>query len=150
MPIQFWLSSASGKGRLPEFMVFQPLHRVHWSINNFTGFVPSPPVCRKAVGMENKNIPSALIAASSSDRYGVPQQGRLNYRPKASKIKGGWVASVLNKLQWLQVDIAIISALTGFATQGRSDGDNWMTTCSIAYSHDGSVWVDYEGKKVSR
>jgi len=47
--------------------------------------------------------------------------------------------------QYLQIDLESTKVITMVATQGRQDGENWVTKYALSYSQDGSNWIDYEG-----
>ena len=93
--------------------------------------------------MENGSISDVQISASSkwNDRLGA-ERARLN----GIKIKGklGAWRSGYNRLgQWLQVDLEKYTTVTGLATQGRSDEDQWVTKYRMQYSDDGVSFYFY-------
>ena len=93
--------------------------------------------------MENGSISDVQISASSkwNDRLGA-ERARLN----GIKIKGklGAWRSGYNRLgQWLQVDLEKYTTVTGLATQGRSDEDQWVTKYRMQYSDDGVSFYLY-------
>ena len=99
-----------------------------------------------ALGMENYDIPSSSIQASSQhNEYLKPSYGRLN-----QTIQGGsWTAAVNNENQWLQVDLGNWTRVTGISTQGRSGSSQWVKTYRISYSNNGSIYINYkEGQNV--
>ena len=93
--------------------------------------------------MENGSISDVQISASSkkNNRLGA-ERARLN----GIKIKGklGAWRSGYNRLgQWLQVDLEKYTTVTGLATQGRSDYDQWVTKYRMQYSDDGVSFYFY-------
>jgi lactadherin len=64
------------------------------------------------------------------ERYGrVYQQDRR-----------GWCAKYKSASEWLQVDLGVASKVTGFLTQGRGDGEEWVTSFMVSYSIDAFQW----------
>jgi hypothetical protein len=92
--------------------------------------------------MENRNIANAQITASSFwdpnniNTHG-PQLGRLN--------QGGtcWCARH-NRNQWLQVDLGSQVSVTGVASQGRQNTNQWVKRYWITYSGDKQAWNYYK------
>ena len=94
--------------------------------------------CQRALGMGNNDISDGQIRASSSlNGSFVASRGRLSF--KASGPMGGsWAASAENSQQWLQIDLgANDTKVTGVATQGRQDADQWVTSYKLQYGSDG-------------
>ena len=88
--------------------------------------------------MENGNITDTQITASSewrtTDDYLHAYQGRLHLKT-AGNMKGAWAAGQSNVNQWLQVDLRSYNArVTGVATQGRQDGDQWVTKYKLQFN----------------
>lgn len=94
--------------------------------------------CRSSLGMENGNITDTQITAPSEWRitgdYLHAYQGRLHLKT-AGVMKGAWAAGRLDVNQWLQVDLRSYNArVTGVATQGRQDGNMWVTKYKLQFS----------------
>ena len=103
--------------------------------------------CQDALGMENRNISNGDITASSEliiehRAY----QGRLHFTADKGK-RGAWTARNTNDKQWLQVDLGShFTRITGVATQGRDDRDNWVEKYKLRYSNKTPQFQDYKGK----
>ena len=102
-----------------------------------------------ALGMENGVIPNNQISAPSS--YGSGHEawrGRLNNEPalpyNAMIDMAAWASGIIDKHQYLQVDLGQIRILTRVATQGRPYlVTNWVKRYAILYSNDGTNWEEY-------
>ena len=104
---------------------------------NFLGF-PKPmlPTCAEALGMHSGLIPDSAVAASSSfDVTLAPKLGRLHYMMAGTGTEGVWAAQVSNAYQWLQVDMGNWTRVTGVATQGRQNADQWVASYSLSTSY---------------
>ena len=115
----------------------------HYSCFLSSIFHPTARSCFFPLGMESGHLPDSAISASTS--YGsnyVPQFGRLNKIP-ASRKAGAWCAKSNDGNQWLQISFGRPTTVTRVATQGRYDGDQWVTSYSLSYSVDGAHWVLY-------
>ncbi|KAK3706338.1 hypothetical protein QZH41_006606 [Actinostola sp. cb2023] len=100
------------------------------------------------LGMQSKAIPDARITASSMwDGNHAPAQGRLNYKPPRGKA-GSWSSRHNRVGQWIQVDLNRVTKVTGIATQGRTNANQWVTKYKLQYSSDGKTFNNYEGGKV--
>ena len=94
--------------------------------------------CRSSLGMENGNITDTQITASSewwrTGHYLHAYRGRL-YLKAAGGMKGAWAAGLLDKYQWLQVDLRSYNTrVTGVATQGRQDATQWVKKYKLQFS----------------
>ena len=109
--------------------------------------------CQEAVGMETGALPDWQISASSFfSANHLASQGRLNFVPDGDKA-GGWSAAINDANQWLQVDlVTIFGKLIGVATQGSSDGDQWVAIYSLQYGNDGENFEYYKenGQEVNK
>ena len=78
--------------------------------------------CYQALGMENGAISDQQISASSRLNWNhYPHYGRLNSQRS-------WAAGYNNAYEWIQVDLGNqYTTVTGVATQGRSDYNQWVT-----------------------
>ena len=101
--------------------------------------------CQKALGMENNEISDGQIRASSSwDGNSIASRGRLSIKA-SGRMKGSWTASAKNSHQWLQIDLgANDTKVTGVATQGRQDADQWVTSYKLQYGNDGLYFQYYK------
>ena len=101
--------------------------------------------CKVPLGMENGNIQDDQITASSqwnSATHGTTR-ARLNLLPSSGA--GGWVALQHTVDEWLQVDLrSQYTSVTGLATQGRNDHDQWVTKYYVQYSYDGVKFEYYK------
>ena len=94
------------------------------------------------MGMENGQIRDSQITTSS--RCNTATMGRLNFKAGGGK-KGAWVPnSFIVYNQWLQVDLDRYTVVTGIATQGRNDANQWVTSYMLQYSEDGVTFVYYK------
>ena len=92
--------------------------------------------------MENGQIRDSQITASS--RSNTEAMGRLNFKAGGGK-EGAWVPSSKRAYyQWLQVDLDRYTVVTGIATQGRNDANQWVTSYILQYSEDGVTFVNYK------
>ncbi|KAK3717343.1 hypothetical protein QZH41_011575 [Actinostola sp. cb2023] len=104
----------------------------------------------EALGMQSKAIPDSRITALSMYNHNyAPSQGRLHYKsPKGQGRSGSWSAKTNQAGQWIQVDLGKVTKVSGIATQGRYDADQWVTGYTLQYSIDGKVFMDYKAGKV--
>ncbi|XP_064634109.1 lactadherin-like isoform X3 [Lineus longissimus] len=94
------------------------------------------------LGMINGDIQDWQITASSTypqewDKACHERFARL-YQPN----KYGWCAKYKSSSEWLQIDLGVVSKVTGVMTQGRGDGKEWVTSFMVSFSMDASKW-DY-------
>ncbi|XP_013397759.1 uncharacterized protein LOC106164412 [Lingula anatina] len=88
-----------------------------------------------------------LRASSSWNSNHGPSRSLLNTVRQGGKV-GAWASKVNAVGHWIQVDLGIPSRITGVGTQGRQDYNQWVKTYSVAYSFNGTKWVNYgEGGK---
>ena len=87
--------------------------------------------------MHNSLILDSAVTASSSLNANTfaPGVGRLHYLMAGSGAYGSWAAAVLNPYQWLQADMGNLTRITGVATQGRQDVNEWVKTYSLSTSY---------------
>ena len=79
--------------------------------------------------MENGAIPDAEIRASNELAHLPASDARLNQA-------GSWVSSINDGSQYLDIDVGYeFTIITGIATQGRSDLDQWVTKYKL--------WIKY-------
>ena len=99
--------------------------------------------------MQNNQIPDSAISASTS--YNVnsmgPGNGRLYFQAKSGEY-GAWATSTNDKFQWFAVDFGSYAKVTGLATQGRQDGNWWVESYSLSFSHDDVFFEDYKENNI--
>lgn len=91
--------------------------------------------CQEALGMENGNITNDEISASSvhADNTGA-SRARLNFISSAG-VSGGWVAATNDDNPALNITFSYpYTIVTGIATQGRQDEDQWVKEYRLRYS----------------
>ena len=112
----------------------------------FTSGFPTPelPVCDKILGMQDGSIPSSALRVSSelSSAYG-PTSGRLHGHPSTG-IGGAWMVKTNDNKQWFQVDFGSQIRITGLASQGRQDAQQYVKSYSLQYSNDGFSFQPYQ------
>ena len=103
--------------------------------------------------MENRAIPGGKISASSEwDSKHAAKQARLHF-PGGPGIAGSWSSRQNDANQWLQIDLGIQNPkMTGLATQGRANANQWVTMYKLQYSHDGVNFYYYreQGQSVAK
>ncbi|CAH3172634.1 unnamed protein product [Porites evermanni] len=91
----------------------------------------------RALGMQSGKIKNRAITASSSfNHFHSAWLSRL-HRVKRGRYIGAWASKYRNYNQWLQVDLGYATKITGIATQGRQDANQWVTVYRVYYSTDG-------------
>ena len=94
--------------------------------------------------METRQIKDAQITASSKHNSNhSATQARLNSKAGGGKV-GGWSAGYNDANQWIQVTLGGYTKLTGIATQGRNQVDQWVTNYYLQYSDDGVIFYNYK------
>ncbi len=86
--------------------------------------------------MASGAILDGRIFAYSSENPGQtgPDRGRLNLQQQGSK-SGGWVAGNINGNHWFNVQFRNdYTVITGVATQGRQDEEQWVTKYKLKNS----------------
>nr|XP_058961605.1 lactadherin-like [Pocillopora verrucosa] len=90
--------------------------------------------------MENGNIHNDQLSASSQFFAHGVTRGRLNLLSSP----GAWVCRTVDRYQWLQVDLRSQDiSVTGLATQGRNDWNQWVIQYNVQYSYDGDDFKYY-------
>ena len=101
--------------------------------------------------MQNNQIPDSALSASTS--YNVnsmgPGNGRLYFQAKSGEY-GAWATSTNDKFQWFAVDFGSYAKVTGLATQGRQDGNWWVESYSLSFSHDDVFFEDYKENNMKK
>lgn len=83
--------------------------------------------------MEDGRIADPQISASSETTANhAAKYGRLHSQASA----GAWSSGAPNTNQWLQVDLAVYTLVTGVATQGRYGYSQWVTKYKLQYGLD--------------
>lgn len=87
-------------------------------------------------------VPYSEISASShkmwrKKRSCTPDMGELT----SSK---GWCARKQSNHEWLQFDLGPPTTVTGLITRGQGDRRRFVTSYSMSYSNDSSVWYFYK------
>ena len=91
----------------------------------------------RPIGLQNYRIKNAAITASSRwDQNHAPWLARL-HRSRRGRFIGAWSSRRNDYKQWLQVDMGRSMKVTGIATQGRQDADQWVTAYYVYISSDG-------------
>ena len=99
--------------------------------------------------MRTGAIPDAQITASSMrDSDHEAFQGRLNFQAIPMK-SGSWSAGRNDLKQWLEVFLGgPLFGVTGIATQGRSNQDQWVTMYRLMFSDDGLIFHRYKDNRL--
>ena len=100
--------------------------------------------CQGALGIENRLISDGQMSASSqwNANHGA-SQGRLHFQAASGK-GGSWTARKNDIHQWLQIDLGNQQTeVTGVATQGRNDQNQWVTKYRLQYGEDGENFKFY-------
>ena len=84
-----------------------------------------------------------IIASSQQDDNHSAAQGRLHFKGDGNKV-GGWSALSNDVNQWIQVDFGSYTRVTGVATQGSYNDDQWVTKYGLQYSDDGMAFQTYK------
>ena len=93
--------------------------------------------------MENRKIQDFQITASSEwDANHGPTNGRLNFKAAGGKT-GAWSAKSNDANQWFQVDFRKETIVSEIYIQGRQDANQWVTSYTLSYSHDGKIFRPY-------
>lgn len=116
--------------------------------HKFINFFIETEFCDVPLGMQNGIIPNSRITASSTwDNYHSAALARL-WLKRNDPLKGAWSAGHNNGYQWIQVDLGRMIRVTGVATQGREDYDQWVVSYVITYSLDGKTFAQYKNSNV--
>lgn len=101
--------------------------------------------CDGPLGLENGDITDGQLSASSEwNWYHGARRGRLNVQ-KQGGLRGAWSSRRNDGNQWLQIDLFDENAqVTGIATQGRADWNQWVTKYRLQYAVDGVNFQYYK------
>jgi len=100
------------------------------------------------VGLSECRAEPFLIQASQPRLYIVQKAFHhtrdfsSNLQPTPKK-KGSWAVKVNQFGEWIQVDLGKMTEVTGVATQGRQDYNEWVTSYVVQFSRDGSNFINY-------
>ena len=89
-----------------------------------------------------------MTASSYFSSYYYPYFGRLH-----DTRGNGWAGKTAkDPLDWLQVDFGRTALVCAVATQGHTNGNEWVIAFSLSFSSDGASWVyskDSHGNKTA-
>ena len=89
--------------------------------------------------MEDRRIPAGSLSASTYYNSNLaPWLGRVN------SIRS-WSTRVNNRRQWLQINLDNVARITGIATQGRRDANQWVTRYILSFG-DSTFFKVYREK----
>ena len=121
-----------------------PVFTVNIKFVETLNFCPSVRYIVRSLGFQNGRIKNSAFKASSNyNQFHIAWLGRL-HRPKRGRYVGAWCARHNNHNQWLQVDLGRTMKISGIATQGRQDADQWVTSYWVLYGFDGVHFVRYK------
>ena len=100
--------------------------------------------CQLPLGVENKEVPNPRMRASSY-RYSScgPYNGRLN-QPYA------WCSKYRRQGEWLAIDFGAMTKMTGIATQGRRNANEWIESYYLSFSRKGVHWTIYKERRKTK
>lgn len=100
--------------------------------------------CQLPLGLENKEVPNPRMHASSY-RYAScgPYNGRLN-QPYA------WCSKYRRQREWLAIDFGAMTKMTGIATQGRRNANEWVKSYYLSSSRKGVHWTPYKERRKTK
>lgn len=100
------------------------------------------PLCQTTgpLGMITGAIQDWQITASSAYPYEWDNKCREKYGRVYLDNKYGWCAKYKSASEWLQVDLGVTSRVTGVMTQGRADGNEWVTAFMVSHSTNAYDW----------
>ena len=84
-----------------------------------------------------------IIASSQQDDNHSAAQGRLHFKGDGNKV-GGWSALSNDVNQWIQVDFGSYTRVTGVATQGSYNHDQWVTKYRLQYSDNEDTFHSFK------
>ncbi|EDO48092.1 predicted protein, partial [Nematostella vectensis] len=101
------------------------------------------------LGVQDGRIPDRAFSASSVwDRNHGASNARL-HSVRRGRRTGAWSAKRNRRGEWLQVDVGSRARITGIATQGRQDYNQWVTRYTLKYSNDGIRFRTYiRGRRI--
>ena len=78
---------------------------------------------------------TAITASSWKNRFNGPYLARLHLT-RNGRYMGAWMTTIRNSNQWLQVALGRPMTITGIATQGNPDTNQWVRQYVVAFSQD--------------
>ncbi|XP_031554029.1 contactin-associated protein-like 5 [Actinia tenebrosa] len=102
-----------------------------------------------SIGVENKYIiPDSSFTASSASSasypFGLPFNGRLN-------ASFGWAPkTTTNPNDYLQVDLGFPYVICAVTTQGRGNGEEWVTEYKVSLSMNDKNWMPYQENGIDK
>lgn len=96
------------------------------------------------MGLQNGRLRHSQMTASSQwDKYHAAFLARLQ-RARHGRYFGSWCARMNNRYQYLQIDFTRPSKIIKIATQGRQDGNQWVTQYYVTHSVNAINFVEYK------
>ena len=89
-----------------------------------------------------KVIPNEAITASTFTTGYGPEKARFESK------YGGWKSLNADLSQWIQVDLGNITKVTGIATQGIFNLNQWVTKYSLSYRLNEDPYISYKNDEV--
>ena len=81
-----------------------------------------------------------MDASSEYNANYLASQGRLYYN-LATNLYYGWMSHATDINQWLQITFTKWTKVSGIATMGRGDANQYVTSYSLSFSYD-TVFFD--------
>ena len=97
--------------------------------------------CNQALGMQSGRIKNKAVKASSIVNVKHAAYLARLHRTQRAGLASAWCPSNNNHLQWLQIDLVKTTKVTGIATQGRIDKNQWVKSYWIKYSQNEANWA---------
>ena len=99
-------------------------------------------VCANLLGMKDGTIQDSQITASSEMNEKHPAVNARLDRPRIGGKAAAWLPATDDLTQWIQVEFAAYTYVSGIILQGRADAQaEWVTRYKIEYSNDGVIWL---------
>ena len=96
------------------------------------------------MGLQNGRLRHNQVTASSQyDKYHAAFLARLQ-RVRHGRYFGAWCARINNRYQYLQIDFSKPAKIIKIATQGRQDGNQWVTQYYVTHSVNAINFVEYK------
>lgn len=114
-----------------------------------SGTTTSIPNISTGTGRVLKNTPETMRSASSiwgGEAIGVGHgRGRLDSEQ-------GWSSQHNTNGQWYEIDNGVVGRITGIATKGRKDSNQWVYSFKVKYKDASGTWlnVDSGGKSYGK
>ena len=132
-----WFASYLGRVSWKTRLIFPRIIGANVISKRYNSLFVSERFYDRPIGLQNYRIKNAAITASSQwDQNHAPWLARL-HRSRRGRFMGAWSSRRNDYKQWLQVDMGRSMKVTGIATQGRQDADQWVTAYYVYISSDG-------------